>query len=36
MTYDEWQKILVVNLTGPMLCIKAAVPTMKHKAQGES
>jgi 3-oxoacyl-[acyl-carrier protein] reductase len=34
MTYDEWQKILSVNLTGPMLCIKAAAPIMKRNGAG--
>lgn len=30
MTYEEWQKILAVNLTGPMLCIKAIAPAMRQ------
>ena len=34
MTFEEWQKILSVNLTGPMLCIKAAVPAMKRNGAG--
>jgi 3-oxoacyl-[acyl-carrier protein] reductase len=34
MTYDEWQKILAINLTGPMLCIKAAAPAMQRCGQG--
>ena len=34
MTYEEWQKILSVNLTGPMLCIKAAAPAMKRNGGG--
>ena len=34
MTYDEWQKILSVNLTGPMLCIKAVAPAMQKQAGG--
>ncbi|MBI1395743.1 MAG: SDR family oxidoreductase [Betaproteobacteria bacterium] len=29
LTFDVWQKILSVNLTGPMLCIKAAAAAMK-------
>jgi 3-oxoacyl-[acyl-carrier protein] reductase len=31
MTYEEWQKILAVNLTGPMLCIKAVAPAMRQR-----
>jgi 3-oxoacyl-[acyl-carrier protein] reductase len=34
MTYEEWQKILSINLTGPMLCIKAAVPAMQRTGGG--
>jgi 3-oxoacyl-[acyl-carrier protein] reductase len=34
MTYEEWQKILAVNLTGPMLCIKAAAPAMLRTGGG--
>jgi 3-oxoacyl-[acyl-carrier protein] reductase len=34
MTYEEWQKILAVNLTGPMLCIKAAAPAMRRTGSG--
>src|SRR4029078_11016637 len=34
MTYEEWQKILSVNLTGPMLCIKAVAPLMKRSGAG--
>jgi 3-oxoacyl-[acyl-carrier protein] reductase len=34
MTYDEWQRILAVNLTGPMLCIKAAAPAMQRTGGG--
>ena len=34
MTYEEWQKILAVNLTGPMLCIKAAAPAMQRTGGG--
>jgi 3-oxoacyl-[acyl-carrier protein] reductase len=34
MTYEEWQKILDVNLTGPMLCIKAAAPVMQRQGGG--
>jgi 3-oxoacyl-[acyl-carrier protein] reductase len=34
MTYEEWTKILDVNLTGPMLCIKAVAPMMRHQGGG--
>ena len=34
MTYEEWQKILAVNLTGPMLCIKAVAPAMQRTGGG--
>jgi 3-oxoacyl-[acyl-carrier protein] reductase len=34
MTYEQWQKILAVNLTGPMLCIKAVAPAMRRNGGG--
>jgi 3-oxoacyl-[acyl-carrier protein] reductase len=34
MTYEEWQKILDVNLTGPMLCIKAVAPILRQQGHG--
>ncbi len=34
LTYEEWNKILNVNLTGPMLCIKAVAPAMKRQGGG--
>ena len=34
MTYEEWQKIFAVNLTGPMLCTKAVVPAMRRQGAG--
>jgi len=34
MTYEEWQKILDVNLTGPMLCSKAVAPIMRQQGNG--
>lgn len=34
MTCEEWEKILSVNLTGPMLCIKAAAPAMRRTGGG--
>ena len=34
LTYDEWNRILSTNLTGPMLCIKAVAPAMKRQGAG--
>jgi 3-oxoacyl-[acyl-carrier protein] reductase len=34
LTLDEWDKILAVNLTGPMRLIKAVAPAMKAQGQG--
>ena len=34
VTFEEWQKILSVNLTGPMLCIKAVAPIMRKQGAG--
>jgi 3-oxoacyl-[acyl-carrier protein] reductase len=34
MTHEEWNKILAINLTGPMLCIKAVAGAMKQQGQG--
>jgi 3-oxoacyl-[acyl-carrier protein] reductase len=34
LTYEEWNKVLAINLTGPMLCIKAVVPVMKRQGNG--
>ena len=34
MTHEEWTKIFDVNLTGPMFCIKAVVPTMRKRGIG--
>jgi len=34
LTYDEWNKILGINLTGPMLAIKAVAPIMKRQGSG--
>jgi NAD(P)-dependent dehydrogenase (short-subunit alcohol dehydrogenase family) len=31
---DEWSRILAVNLTGPFLCTKAAVPLMREHGGG--
>lgn len=29
-TYEEWSRVLAVNLTGPFLCTQAAVPFMRE------
>ena len=34
LTHAEWSKILDVNLTGPMHCIKAVAPVMQRQGQG--
>jgi 3-oxoacyl-[acyl-carrier protein] reductase len=34
MSYEEWTKILDINLTGPMLCTKAVGPLMKRQGGG--
>lgn len=34
LTLEEWDKILAVNLTGPMLCIKAVAPAMRKQGAG--
>ena len=34
LTYEEWNKIINVNLTGPMLCIKAVAGPMKLQRAG--
>lgn len=34
MTLEEWSKIIDINLTGPMLCIKAVAPVMQRQGQG--
>ncbi|HEX9246695.1 MAG TPA: SDR family oxidoreductase, partial [bacterium] len=31
---EDWNQILMVNLTGPFLCIKAAAPLMKKQGGG--
>ena len=30
----DWNRVLAVNLTGPFLCTKAAVPLMRHHGSG--
>ena len=34
LTIEEWSKILDVNLTGPMHCIKAVAPVMQRQGRG--
>jgi 3-oxoacyl-[acyl-carrier protein] reductase len=34
LTYEEWEKIIDTNLTGPMLLIKAVAPIMKRQGGG--
>ena len=34
LTYEEWTKIIDINLTGPMLLCKAVAPVMKKGGQG--
>ena len=34
LTVEEWSKIIDVNLTGPMHCIKAVAPVMRSQGRG--
>jgi NAD(P)-dependent dehydrogenase (short-subunit alcohol dehydrogenase family) len=34
VTYEDWQRVLAVNLTGPFLCSQAAVPLMRDSGGG--
>jgi len=34
LTYEEWTKIIDINLTGPMLLTKAVAPVMKKQGAG--
>jgi 3-oxoacyl-[acyl-carrier protein] reductase len=34
LTYEEWTKIIDINLTGPMLMTKAVAPVMKRQGEG--
>jgi 3-oxoacyl-[acyl-carrier protein] reductase len=34
LTYEDWNKIIDTNLTGPMLCIKAVAGPMKQQGAG--
>jgi NAD(P)-dependent dehydrogenase (short-subunit alcohol dehydrogenase family) len=33
-TYEDWSRVLAVNLTGPFLCTQAAVPLMRASGGG--
>ncbi len=34
VTYEDWSRVLAVNLTGPFLCTQAAVPLMRDSGGG--
>jgi NAD(P)-dependent dehydrogenase (short-subunit alcohol dehydrogenase family) len=34
VTYEDWQRVLAVNLTGPFLCTQAAAPIMRDNGGG--
>ena len=34
LSYEEWTKIIDINLTGPMLLTKAAAPALKRQGSG--
>jgi len=34
LTIEEWSKIMDVNLTGPLHCIKAVAPVMQRQGRG--
>ena len=34
VTYEEWSRVLAVNLTGPFLCVQAAAPLMRDSGGG--
>jgi len=34
VTYDDWSRVLAVNLTGPFLCAQAAAPLMRNSGGG--
>lgn len=35
MTFEEWQTVIAVNLTGTFLAVKACIPTMKAQRYGK-
>jgi NAD(P)-dependent dehydrogenase (short-subunit alcohol dehydrogenase family) len=34
LTYEEWSRVLAVNLSGPFLCVQAAAPMMRDSGGG--
>ncbi len=34
VTYEDWSRVLAVNLTGPFLCAQAAAPLMRNSGGG--
>ena len=34
VTYEDWSRVLAVNLTGPFLCVQAAAPLMRESGGG--
>ena len=34
VTYEDWSRVLAVNLTGPFLCTQAAAPLMRYSGGG--
>ena len=34
VTYEDWSRVLAVNLTGPFLCVRAAAPLMRDSGGG--
>ena len=34
VTYEDWQRVLAVNLTGPFLCTQAAAPLLRDSGGG--
>jgi NAD(P)-dependent dehydrogenase (short-subunit alcohol dehydrogenase family) len=34
VTYEDWSRVLAVNLTGPFLCVQAAAPLMRDGGGG--
>jgi NAD(P)-dependent dehydrogenase (short-subunit alcohol dehydrogenase family) len=34
LSYEDWSRVLAVNLTGPFLCTRAAVPLMRETGGG--